>query len=45
MLTTRMRLAFLNSEAAKQCIPRVADIMAKELNWTKKERDAQVKQV
>jgi len=44
MLTTRMRLAFLNSEAAKQCIPRVADIMAKELNWTKKERDAQVKQ-
>jgi len=44
MLTTRMRLAFLNSEAAKQCIPRVADLMAKELKWSKKERDAQVRQ-
>ena len=43
MLTTRMRLAYLNSEAAKQCIPRVADLMAKELGWSKRERDAQVR--
>ena len=43
MLTTRMRLAYLNSEAAKQAIPRVADLMAKELGWSKKQRDAQVK--
>jgi len=44
MLTTRMRLAYLNSEAAKQAIPRVADIMAQEHKWSKKERDNQVKQ-
>jgi glycerol-3-phosphate dehydrogenase len=44
MLTTRMRLAFLNSEAAKQAIPRVADLMAVELQWSKKERDAKVKE-
>ena len=44
MLTTRMRLAFLNSEAAKQAIPRVADLMAVELQWSKKERDAKVQE-
>ena len=43
MLTTRMRLAYINSEAAKQAIPRVADLMASTLKWSKKERDAQVK--
>jgi len=44
MLTTRMRLAYLNSEAAKQAIPRVADIMAAELKWSKKTRDAMIAQ-
>ena len=44
MLTTRMRLAYLNSEAAKQAIPRVANIMASELGWSRSERDRQVKQ-
>lgn len=43
MLTTRIRLAYLNSEAAKQAIPRVADLMAMELGWSKKQRDEQVK--
>jgi len=43
MLTTRMRLAYLNSEAAKQVIPKVAAIMAKELGWSKRETDRQIK--
>jgi glycerol-3-phosphate dehydrogenase len=44
MLTTRMRLAYLNSESAKQAIARVADLMAKELGWSKRERDRQIKE-
>ena len=44
MLTIRMRLAYLNSEAAKQAISRVADLMAKELGWSKRERDRQIKE-
>mmetsp|Transcript_25469 Transcript_25469/g.84846 ORF Transcript_25469/g.84846 Transcript_25469/m.84846 type:complete len:766 (-) Transcript_25469:223-2520(-) len=43
MLTTRMRLAFLNSEAAKQAIPRVAALMAEELGWSSAEKARQVK--
>lgn len=43
MLTTRMRLAYLNSEAAKQAIPKVADLMQKELGWTKKEKEEQIR--
>jgi glycerol-3-phosphate dehydrogenase len=35
VLSRRTRLAFLNREAALQCIPRVAELMAKELQWTK----------
>ena len=31
MLTLRMRLAYLNSEAAKEVIPRVTQLMAAEL--------------
>jgi glycerol-3-phosphate dehydrogenase len=42
MLTLRTRLAYLNSEAAKQAIDRVADLMAKELGWSKRERERQV---
>jgi len=43
MLTTRMRLAFINSEAAKQAIPRVADLMATHLKWSKAEKEKQLK--
>jgi len=43
MLTTRMRLAYLNSESAKQAIPKVADLMAKELGWSKKQKEEQIK--
>ena len=44
MLTVRMRLAYLNSEAAKQAIPKVAAIMAKELGWSKKQMSQQVEE-
>jgi len=44
MLTLRMRLAYLNSEAAKAAIPRVADVMAASLKWSKKEKQAQIEQ-
>ena len=43
MLTTRMRLAFLNSEAAKGAIPRVAELMASHLKWSKAEKERQIK--
>ncbi|KAL1521617.1 hypothetical protein AB1Y20_021276 [Prymnesium parvum] len=43
MLTTRMRLAFINSEAAKKAIPRVADLMATHLQWSNAEKERQIK--
>ena len=43
MLTLRMRLAYINSEAAKQAIPRVAELMAQHLKWDKKEKERQIK--
>merc|ERR1719451_278506 len=44
MLTLRMRLAYLNSEAAKEVIPRVTELMAAELKWSKKETAKQQKE-
>lgn len=41
MLTTRMRLAYLNSEAAKVAIPIVTQIMARHLGWSKAEKAQQ----
>lgn len=43
VLSRRTRLAFLNSEAALEALPRVADIMAKELGWSKKVKQAQIR--
>jgi len=42
ILSRRTRLAFLNSEAAVEALPRVADIMAEELGWSKKIKAKQV---
>jgi len=42
MLTIRTRLAFLNSEAAKNAAPRVSQIMGKTLNWSRKEEKKQL---
>ena len=42
VLTLRTRLAYLNKEAALVAAPRVADIMAKELRWTREYRNRQL---
>lgn len=42
MLTLRMRLAYLNSEAAKEAIPRVSELMAKHLGWSSREKAARM---
>jgi len=41
LLSLRMRLAYINSDAAKEAVPRAAELMAKKLGWSKKERAAQ----
>merc|ERR1711924_70709 len=43
MLSLRMGLAYINSEAAKKAIPRVAELMAQHLGWSKKEKSRQIK--
>ena len=44
MLSLRLRLAFLNSEAAKDAVPRVAELMANRLGWSSSQRAAQEKE-
>jgi glycerol-3-phosphate dehydrogenase len=44
MLTLRMRLAYVNKEAALSIAPRVADLMAKSLGWSRKERNRHLKE-
>jgi glycerol-3-phosphate dehydrogenase len=44
MLTLRMRIAYLNKDAALTVAPKVADLMAKELNWGRRERNRQLQQ-
>lgn len=38
----RMRLAFLNVQAALECLPRVVDILAEELNWSKAKKEEEL---
>ena len=38
-LARRTRLAFLNAEASADAIPKIADIMAKELKWSKTKKE------
>lgn len=42
ILSRRTRLAFLNQKAALKAVPKVAEVMAKELGWTK---DVTTKQI
>jgi len=42
VLSRRTRLAFLNKDAALAALPRVADIMAKELGWSSKIKEEQI---
>lgn len=41
-LARRTRLAFLNAEAAADAIPKIAEIMAKELKWSKTKKEAEI---
>lgn len=43
MIARRLRLAFLNAQAAQEALPVVVDIMGEELNWSKEEKERQVK--
>lgn len=38
MIARRLRLAFLNVQAAMECLPIVVDIMASELGWSEAEK-------
>jgi glycerol-3-phosphate dehydrogenase len=44
VLARRTRLAFLSVQAARDALPRVIELMAKELNWTKAECENQKKE-
>lgn len=43
MIARRLRLAFLNVQAAQEALPQVCDIMAEELGWSKDEKERQMK--
>lgn len=43
MIARRLRLAFLNVQAAQEALPVVCDIMAEELGWSKDEKERQIK--
>jgi len=38
MIARRLRLAFLNVQAAQEALPAIVDIMAEELKWSDKEK-------
>lgn len=39
MIARRLRLAFLNVQAAQEALPIVVDIMGEELKWSKEEKE------
>jgi glycerol-3-phosphate dehydrogenase len=41
VIARRMRLAFLNAQAALEALPQVIDIMAEELKWSVKRKEAE----
>lgn len=43
VIARRMRLAFLNAQAALEALPKVIDIMTEELGWDKKRQDLEWK--
>ncbi|XP_018574439.1 glycerol-3-phosphate dehydrogenase, mitochondrial isoform X2 [Anoplophora glabripennis] len=43
MIARRLRLAFLNVQAAQEALPEIVDIMAEELHWSEKEKQDQIK--
>ncbi|XP_001599125.1 glycerol-3-phosphate dehydrogenase, mitochondrial isoform X1 [Nasonia vitripennis] len=43
MIARRLRLAFLNVQAAQEALPMIVDIMAEELKWSEDEKKKQLK--
>jgi len=43
MIARRLRLAFLNVQAAQEALPTIINIMAEELNWSSEEKEKQFK--
>lgn len=43
MIARRLRLAFLNVQAAQEALPTIVDIMAEELKWSEDEKKKQLK--
>ncbi|KAI8036241.1 glycerol-3-phosphate dehydrogenase, mitochondrial [Drosophila gunungcola] len=43
MIARRLRLAFLNVQAAQEALPVIVDIMGEELQWSKDEKERQIK--
>ncbi|XP_022169068.1 glycerol-3-phosphate dehydrogenase, mitochondrial isoform X1 [Myzus persicae] len=43
MIARRLRLAFLNVQAAQEALPTIVNIMAEELNWSDDEKQKQLK--
>ena len=43
VLARRLWIAFLHTETALECWPRVVDIMAEELRWAREEKQAETK--
>lgn len=44
MIARRLRLSFLNVQAAQEALPIIVDIMGEELNWSKDEKAKQIKE-
>lgn len=42
MIARRLRLAFLNVQAAQEALPKVIEIMAEELKWDEKEKEVRI---
>jgi len=42
VIARRTRLAFLNTHACEEALPRIVDLMANELQWDKKEKERQL---
>ena len=44
VISKRLRLSFLNVQAAEECLPRIVEIMGEELNWSKTTKQQQMEQ-
>ncbi|XP_059090144.1 glycerol-3-phosphate dehydrogenase, mitochondrial-like isoform X2 [Tigriopus californicus] len=44
VVSKRLRLSFLNVQAAEEALPKIVDIMGQELNWSKAEKQKQIDQ-